>query len=317
MHPDDDFHPPTSDDPFWSETCWFAFSVPERRLSGWFYPFFRPNLGVCSAAVFLWDDHGDQPWNCRYFKQFWHLPMPEGPLSDCTIANGIRYRALESGKVYELSYRDPDGDELAIDLTFTAVMDALSTKSSGPAGGHLDQLGRFQGTIVLDGETIAVDSYGARDRSWGSRSQFGQKLMSSGSYQATEMPYSHGTSDTRAFQTITANVTDDYPLIMGFQICDGELSRLTSGRRAILERDAATGGVTRVLIEGVDELGRELRAVGECMNRFTAYTNENLAGWNYLVRWDIDGVEAWGEQHENYSAWAIRKFARAQQGWPA
>ena len=53
------------------------------------------------------------------------------------------------------------------------------------------------------------------------------------------------------------------------------------------------------------------------MNRFTAYTNENLAGWNYLVRWDIDGVEAWGEQHENYSAWAIRKFARAQQGWDA
>ena len=162
MHADDEFHPPTSDDPFWSETCWFAFSVPERRLSGWFYPFFRPNLGVCSAAVFLWDDHGDQPWNCRYFKQFWHLPMPEGPLSDCRIANGIRYKALESGKVYELSYRDPDGDELAIDLTFTAVMDALSTKSSGPDGGHLDQLGKFHGTIVLDGETIAVDSYGAR-----------------------------------------------------------------------------------------------------------------------------------------------------------
>ena len=33
-HPDDEFHPPTNDDPFWSETAWFAFSVPERKLAG-------------------------------------------------------------------------------------------------------------------------------------------------------------------------------------------------------------------------------------------------------------------------------------------
>jgi len=29
------------------------------------------------------------------------------------------------------------------------------------------------------------------------------------------------------------------------------------------------------------------------------------------VRWDIDGVEAWGEQHENYSAGAFRKYLRS------
>jgi len=29
MHPDDEFHPPTSDDPEWTETCWFTFTVPE------------------------------------------------------------------------------------------------------------------------------------------------------------------------------------------------------------------------------------------------------------------------------------------------
>ena len=40
-HPDDEFHPPTSDDPYWTETCWFTFTVPERRLSGQLYPFFR------------------------------------------------------------------------------------------------------------------------------------------------------------------------------------------------------------------------------------------------------------------------------------
>ena len=77
------------------------------------------------------------------------------------------------------------------------------------------------------------------------------------------MPYSHGTSDTASFLAITANVTDDYPMIMGFFLRDGEVSRLSKGRRAILGRDAATGTVTRVLVEGVDELGREFHAEGE------------------------------------------------------
>ena len=47
-HPDDEFHPPTSDDPYWTETCWFTFTVPERTLSGQLYPFFRPNQKVTS-----------------------------------------------------------------------------------------------------------------------------------------------------------------------------------------------------------------------------------------------------------------------------
>jgi hypothetical protein len=43
------------------------------------------------------------------------------------------------------------------------------------------------------------------------------------------------------------------------------------------------------------------------------FLNENLCGWNSLVRWDIDGMEAWGEHHDNYSAHAMRRAARARQ----
>src|SRR4029077_16728238 len=39
-HPHDQLHPPTNADAFWSETAWFAFSVHERKLAGWTYPFF-------------------------------------------------------------------------------------------------------------------------------------------------------------------------------------------------------------------------------------------------------------------------------------
>ena len=33
-HPDDEFHPPTNDDPFWSETAWFAFSGAGAQARG-------------------------------------------------------------------------------------------------------------------------------------------------------------------------------------------------------------------------------------------------------------------------------------------
>ena len=92
---DDEFHPPTEPDPFWAETCWWTFTVPERRLSGQLYPFFRPNQGVMAAGVYFWDDTGNAMWNCRYAKNFWHLPIPDQPLSDITCPNGIRIKVLE------------------------------------------------------------------------------------------------------------------------------------------------------------------------------------------------------------------------------
>ena len=120
-HLDDEFHPADTDDPYWTETCWFTFAVPERRLSGQLYPFFRTNQGVCAAAAYVWDESGDQPWNVRYAKNFWHLRIPEQPLSDISLPNGIRYRCVEPRHRYDLAYDDPDGDDLHIRLNYTSV----------------------------------------------------------------------------------------------------------------------------------------------------------------------------------------------------
>src|SRR5580704_12382187 len=56
QHPDDEFHPPSNGDPYWTETCWFTFTVPERRLSGQLYPFFRANQGVLASGAYFWDE---------------------------------------------------------------------------------------------------------------------------------------------------------------------------------------------------------------------------------------------------------------------
>ena len=62
---DDDFHEPASNDPFWNETIWFSFSVPERALSGYVYPWVRANQGLFGGGVIVWDDRGNMPWEAR------------------------------------------------------------------------------------------------------------------------------------------------------------------------------------------------------------------------------------------------------------
>jgi hypothetical protein len=305
-HPDDEFHPPTSDDPYWTETCWFTFTVPERRLSGQLYPFFQPNQHVTSGGAYFWDEHGDQPWNCRYAKNFWHLPIPDAPLSDIGLANGIHYRCVEPLTRYQIGYDDPDGgDEVHAALMFTAV-----TPPHYLGHSHLDQPGRYTGTIVLQGEEIAVDSFGFRDRSWGPRSQFGPGLASSA---VPNGGYSYATASPRdAFHTITMNTGNGCVNIHGYLLRDGEWAKLATGRREVLERDAATGSPRRVRIEASDESGRTLHADGTCVNKLAVFLNPNLFTINCLTEWTFDGVTAWGEDHDNWSAPAARRFFRQQ-----
>ena len=308
-HPDDEFHPPTSDDPYWTETCWFTFTVPERLLSGQLYPFFRPNQKVTAGGAYFWNEQGSQPWNVLHAKNFWHLPLPDEPLSDIRLPNGIRYRCVEPLRTYEIAYADPDGgDEIDVALTFTAVAPPNYLGES-----HLDQPGRYQGTIRLLDEEFAVDSFGFRDRSWGVRPQFGQGLTSSPAHRGG---YSYATASADdGFHAITMDFGDGCIGIHGYVIRDGEWAKLVSARREVLERDDETGAPTRVVIDITDEAGRDIRAEGRCRNRLGVHLNPNLFTWNCLTEWTFDGVTAWGEDHDNWSAPAARRFFRDRLGY--
>lgn len=304
MHPDDRFHPPTSDDPFWTETCWFTFAVPERRLSGQLYPFFRKNQGVTSGACLLWDDTGSEIWNCLYHKNLWHLPIPKDQdLTDIHLANGIHYKCLEPLSKYELHYLDPDREEVEIHLTYEGLCEPNRL-----AGGHLDQPGRYRGTIRIDDDTIEVDAFGMRDRSWGVRGQIGATLHpaspnKNGGYTYATM------SDQDAWHIITANFGSGYIGIHGFLLRDGVWSKLAEGTREVLERKDFCP--SRVRITGKDELGRTLEAEGVPHNKIGVHLNPNLWTWNCLTDWQWnDGKRGWGEDHDNWSASAFRRFVR-------
>ena len=51
------FHFDVMSDRWWeTETAWFSFHHPERRLGGWFYSMFRPNIGTVAGGAWVWDD---------------------------------------------------------------------------------------------------------------------------------------------------------------------------------------------------------------------------------------------------------------------
>ncbi len=308
-HPDDRFHPPASDDPYWTETCWFTFAVPERRLSGQLYPFFRPNQGVTSGACFLWDTQGSQPWNALYGKNFWHLPMPAGQdLWDLQLPNGLRYKCLEPLNAYELHYLDPDDGEVEIDLVFRAIC-----PPNYLGGGHLDQPGRYTGTIRIQEDVVSVDAYGFRDRSWGVRDQFGADLHHSG---APRGGYSYATQDERnAFHAITMEYGGRCVVIHGYLLRDGEYAKLAEGERTVLAREEGLGCPSRVRLEARDELGREVVAEGTCLNRIGVHLNPNLFTWNCLTDWRFGDARGYGEDHDNWSATAARRFFRTELGF--
>jgi hypothetical protein len=274
---DDSFHPPASDDPWWTETAWFGFSVPERGLAGAVYPLFRPNLGVCAAGVHVWDATGEAAQEVRYSRTWWHLPMPDHDLTEMRLPMGLRYDRLEPLQRYALAFAD---EELELELEFDGLH-APFAPLTGPTG-HLDQAGRVRGQLRLHGERIEVDGFEMRDRSW--------------SVRADQGPVAAGY---------------DYAIAGPDRVL--QVTPLTSGTRTV---ERVRGRPVRVRLEVVDAAGREVEARGEVVSRFAFASSPNYFAWMGLTRWELDGLEAWGQDQDVWSPDRLRLEARAASEQP-
>ena len=286
-HDHDRFHAPDEDDPFWSETSWFAFNVPERRLAGTIYPLFRRNLGTCSVGVYVWDDAAHEPWRARYGRCQWHLPFPDGDLGDCAVG-GLRYSCEEPLARYRVRYEhDP---LLSLDLRYEGLFPPHEV-GVGPGRGHLDQPCRVRGTLRLHGEQIAVDGFDMRDRSWHVRDDT----------RTTRAGYSYGiASADDAFLAMTMG-GDEGRVVAGFLWRDGAKCDLASGTRHVLERDPSHDFPTRVALEAEDREGRTLRAEGRCLSRLANQATPGMFAWMSLTEWQTPEGRSVGEDQDIWS----------------
>jgi hypothetical protein len=124
--------------------------------------------------------------------------------------------------------------------------------------------------------------------------------------------YSYATaSDQEAFHAITMDFGTGCLAIHGYLLRDGKWSKVESGSRRVLERDSQTAYPTAVAVDLTDESGRSLHAEGRCLNGLGLFLNPNLYSVNCLTEWTFDGITAFGEDHDNWSATGIRRFLRS------
>lgn len=283
---DDTFHPRT-DDWWWTETWWNAWFVPERRTIGYFYPVFRPNIGVQFGGVVVYDDRAELEWEVPVFDYDWHQEIPEGlDLRDAQMPNGMTIKCLEPARRFELGYRSR---YLELTLEVEGVMKPLVTNATPPFNkGHIDQICRFTGEMVMAGETIAVDCLAMRDRSWGPRQDGRQPTVG----------YDYAAADpANAFLAVSQSKSVDvWDVTTGFLVREGVWSHVDSGRRSVI-RDSR-GRPTKVLIEASDEMGRVFEAQGSPVSSNVFKTYPSMLCWNSLMDWHCDGWQGWGEDQD-------------------
>ena len=296
---DDGFHFAEMGDDWWAtETAWFSFHHPDRRLGGWFYTMARPNIGTIAGGAWIWDDSAHLPWEVLYSANYSALPIPSRQdLTDITLPTGVSIKVLEPCMSYALGYED--GERLRADLRFDGVMAPEPLTATGSTFGsaqHFDQFGRVRGHINLHGERIEIDCLAMRDRTWGRRPE----------NRPRQAAYITGmAAPDSGFLAVTNVRPEGDEVAYGFLRRDGRNTGLTGGTR-IATRDPESGMTTRIELRLRDREGRELEAVGEPVSRIVT-NRHTFIDINSLVRWDLGGEIAWGEEQD---MWPVHRFAR-------
>lgn len=313
---DDSFHL-GSTDPYWNESAWFGFNVPERKINGWVYFYHRPNMNYTVGGVAVWDPSGEYQWDCLHYNWGETIALPAGAdMFDFTLDNGLAVACKQPLQTFQLNYT---GDGCAVDLTFDAVAAPQEARRGGAAGlpsgtddwgrGHYNQPGRMVGTLELGGERIPVDCFTARDRSWGPRRFTTNPRGSFATAVASERSgfLSMAVSAQPRESDPCSGVAD--PVLFGWYLRDGTPSLLVSGTRTVVERDGR-GRPLHVVVEAVDELGRELRAEGRARTWLWWHGYAFMFQFWTQLEWTFDGQTAIGEDQDFFPIQQARRFVR-------
>jgi hypothetical protein len=308
---DDSFHAWPADAVDWTEATWFGAWVPERALSVYVYHWFRPVLGIYGGGCIAWDQSGHLPWEARNFQYDVNRPLPARlDLRKLELPTGTRITCLRDGWQYRIEFTN-ETVRLLLEFEATTAPDLTAQHGSAELfSGHLDQPGRYRGHIELDGERLAIECYGIRDRSWGPR-VIGNDIR---------MGYCHGEGEATSFlafskpgspaETTAALVTCDDTVMKGFLHRDGERIALAGGSRHVTLRDDR---LERLVVRLADIKGRELEAEGTPLNYFTYTSYPNLLSRHYLVRWESADGTCYGEEQDLWSVPLWSAHARASR----
>lgn len=292
---DDGLHAP-GDSHYETETFWYSFFVPERRIGGWVYAAVRQNAGVTAGGMWLWNGESPHAFDAPFFENFTYLKLPidRGP-EQVALPTGLRIAVRDPLTSYDLVY----DDRARVDarLRFEALEPPVPLRTGEPPypkAHHFDQTGHVTGTINLDGEPIAVDSYAMRDRSWGPRTERGYRRVG----------YTWAASPETSLLTYTAPVgAGTEHVYAGYLRRDAAVARIADGER-VVERDPVEGWVTGIFLTATTESGVRVTGRAEALSRLILQLSGHLCICT-LVAWDVDGERMYGEDQD---VWPIDEW---------
>lgn len=164
---EDKRHQPSSDDALWGESWYFNLYDPEQDIAFFTRMGIYPNQGVANMSVLL------AVAGREVYNRVWHrLPLPDGDIDTELALGGVRYRALELMRRYQVTFAD-ELTPLAVDIEWEAIMpahNAMTGQAENSATGfHLEQAGRVTGNIRFRDRNWRVEGFGNRDHSTGTR----------------------------------------------------------------------------------------------------------------------------------------------------
>jgi hypothetical protein len=294
---DDRFHfDELGSDRWATETAWFSFVVPERKLGGWLYSMVRPNIDSVAGGVWVWDDSGVTPWEVLYSRNLSVMPFDRTQdLDRIDLSNGVSITATDPGTSYDVGFDDPG--LLSVNLRFTGVMAPFGV-AGWMLGSNFDQFGRVTGQIDIRGEKIDVDCLAIRNRTWGSRRE---------DSFSRHIAYVSGIADEQTGFLAVCDVDNDDAPLWGFLLRNGEAAPVASSRRKV-RLDPRKGWVDTIRLELTDTQGRSLVATGRAVSRIIIDRRSGI-DCNSLIEWSFDGFDsAWGEDQNcvPMHAWPTR-----------
>jgi hypothetical protein len=296
-----DFAHPVEADSAWSESYYFNAYDPVADAGFFTRIGVRPHEGTMDVGLSVWLP-GTELALVRGIR-------PQHEMTDTDLAvGGVRYERVAPMREWRLTCeadavvtdlagaRPSRAARLALDVTFHALTPAIGTDGQGGAGagvsaetartvgkGHLEQAGRWTGSITADGVRHALGAArGNRDKSWGPRRWGGPRMW---------RWFSINLGDDVHLGGIRIG-TDAGDLHRGWIWRDGEAASI---RRWDVRSALAPDGVTHTACDVVatDARGRrhELRAellriapVAHQLGDRRTLLNEGLARWTYEGR---------------------------------
>src|SRR3990172_4469122 len=185
----DEYTHPLGPEPHFNESMYFNFFDRGQGRGGFLRIGNRANEGYAEVTLCLYLPGGEVMFNYK---------RPEITGNDALDAGGMKFEVLEplarQRTTYEGSavflaepeqmtdpgqaFRENPHRRLSLDLVHQGVGPVFGSAGLGQqaadperefARAHYEQHMRVQGTLAIDGESVAIDGLGLRDHSWGPR----------------------------------------------------------------------------------------------------------------------------------------------------